>query len=102
MNKMLRNILFLLVAAGASFAALPLSVGEMSPAIEMTVADIHVRGHQLDIVISDDAQHQIVIYALTGQVVKSLTVQEGTTTLDLSPGYYIVKIDHTSRRIVIR
>ena len=45
---------------------------------------------------------QVVIYALTGQVVKQFDAPHGTTAVDLGAGYYIVKVEKLSQRIVIR
>ena len=52
--------------------------------------------------IPDEADHQIVVYALTGQIVKSLEASYGTTVIELAAGYYIVKVDRTAKRVVIR
>ena len=71
-------------------------------AVESPTASAKVSGHQLVITVSDDSPHQVTVYALTGQLVKQLTVGYGTTSIDLSPGYYIVKIDQNSQRIVVR
>ncbi|MDE5567293.1 MAG: T9SS type A sorting domain-containing protein [Muribaculaceae bacterium] len=68
-------------------------------AIEPT---INVVGQQVEIEISDDSSHQLTVYALTGQIVKSETVELGRTLVDLPRGYYIVKVDKTAKRVIIK
>ena len=63
---------------------------------------IKVVGSQVEISLAGDSQRQVVIYALTGQIVKSMTISPGTTVIDLPSGYYIIKCDSLSKRVVIR
>lgn len=63
---------------------------------------IKVVGSQVEISLAGDSQRQVVIYALTGQIVKSMTISPGTTVIDLPAGYYIIKCDSLSKRVVIR
>ncbi len=69
---------------------------------EVKTVELKVNGHQLNITNHDDEAKPVVIYALTGQVVKQLDAPHGTTAVDLGAGYYIVKIEKLSQRIVIR
>ena len=57
---------------------------------------------RIEICVPGDEARQVVIYSLTGQVVKSFTAQPGVTAIDLSAGYYIVKCDRTSTRVVVK
>lgn len=72
---------------------------EVGAAIEPT---INVVGQQIEIEISDDSSHQLTVYALTGQIVKSEAVEYGRTLVDLPRGYYIVKVDKTVKRVIIK
>ena len=101
--------ILLALALAFTLAAAP-SVYAESPA-DTTAADvenaaaepaINVSGQQVVIDIPDEANHQIVVYALTGQIVKSLEASYGTTVIELAAGYYIVKVDRTAKRVVIR
>ena len=69
---------------------------------EVKTVELKVNGHQLNITNHDNEAKQVVIYALTGQVVKQFDAPHGTTAVDLGAGYYIVKIEKLSQRIVIR
>lgn len=63
---------------------------------------IKVVGQTVEISLPGDEARQLVVYAITGQVVKTLVVQPGLTTIDLKAGYYIIKCDRLSQRVVIR
>ncbi|MDE7458233.1 MAG: T9SS type A sorting domain-containing protein, partial [Muribaculaceae bacterium] len=46
--------------------------------------------------------HQVMVYALTGQIVKNETAEYGRTLIDLPRGYYIVKVDKVAKRVIIK
>lgn len=49
-----------------------------------------------------DEARQVVVYALTGQIVKTIVAQPGVTTIELPAGYYIIKCDRMSCRVVVK
>lgn len=71
--------------------------GQDAPAYTATV-----RSGVLELTISAESDQNVVIYALTGQVVKTFTARAGVYTIDLKPGYYIVTVNSHSTRIVVR
>ncbi len=58
--------------------------------------------HCVEISIADGDSHTVVVYALTGQVVKQMDVSGSDNAIDLAPGYYIVRIDGQSKRVVVK
>lgn len=97
--------LILSIAALSAGATAPAIMAMPEPVVQESVStevELKVHGHQLHIINSGDDTRQVLIYALTGQVVKQFDAHHGTTTVDLGAGYYIVKVDKLSRRIVIR
>ncbi len=57
----------------------------------------------IEIYVPGDEPVQVTIYALTGQVVKSLTAEPSATTyVELRAGYYIVKCDRHTQQVVVR
>lgn len=56
----------------------------------------------IEITVTDQADHEVTVYGLTGQAVKHLAVPEGTTRIELKPGYYIVRVDGQSVRVVVK
>ncbi len=63
---------------------------------------IKVLSQRIEIEVADDDIHQVSIYALTGQIVKTADVSSGKTTIELPTGYYIVRIDDLAKRVIIR
>lgn len=106
--KIISGILSACALSLLAFCPLSASAEELNdahqPAEELAVAapQIKVLSHGIEIEIADDDNHQVCIYALTGQIVKTVEAGNGTTTIDLAAGYYIVKIDNLARRVIIR
>lgn len=106
--KNYRQILSVLTFVSAmSLTPLTLSAAPTGESIEMgdevvAAPTITVNGQQVEIEISDDESHQILIYALTGQIVKNISAESGRTVIDLPRGYYIVKVDKTTKRVIIK
>lgn len=95
------------IVASLSFGQQTVSASPVSDSIEMEADTalepaINVVGQQIEIEINDDDSHQLTVYALTGQIVKNETVEYGKTLVDLPRGYYIVKVDKTAKRVIIK
>lgn len=106
--KYIRNILSSLFFASMSLFATEAYAAE-SPDDSNTVAEeiiaapqIKTLAHGIEIEISDNNNHQIFVYALTGQIIKTIEVTPGATSIELPAGYYIVKIDKLAKRVIIR
>lgn len=90
-----------------AFCPLNVSASPVEDAVE-TNADIvpepqiKAVGQQVEIEISDDDSHQVIVYALTGQIVKNVTAEHGQTLIDLPRGYYIVKVDKAAKRVIVK
>lgn len=63
---------------------------------------LKVLNRAIEVVVTDDDVHNVAVYALTGQVVKTVEATEGATRIDLNAGYYIVKIDDDAHRVIVR
>lgn len=106
--KFITNILSACVIALMSFCTVSASAEDLrddpQAAEEFAVPapQIKVLSHKIEIEIADDDSHQVCIYALTGQIVKTVEAANGTTSIDLPAGYYIVRIDNLARRVIIR
>lgn len=55
----------------------------------------------IELTVTDGETHHFYIYSITGQMVKSMDVNE-SVTVDLPQGYYIVKCKDWSKKIVVR
>jgi len=91
--------LFVAQGAGAMGAGVNTSVSSVALAAQPSV---RVVDGQVEISVPGDDNVQVVIYALTGQVVKTLTVSPGVTAIELPAGYYIIKCGKLSQRVIVR
>jgi len=105
---MIKAIRHILVAAMLSCSAMVAVSAESHTsdggisAVEISEPQIATGSHCIEITVFDERSHEAAIYALTGQLVKQLSLTEGKTTIELKPGYYIVRIDGRSKRVVVK
>lgn len=51
----------------------------------------------------DSRELTFTVYSITGQIVKSVSVANGSSmTINLPKGFYIVKCDYWSRKVVVK
>ena len=52
---------------------------------------------------NSDNESTFSVYSITGQIVKSVSVPGGTTaTINLPKGFYIVKCEYWSRKVIVK
>lgn len=106
--RSVKTMLRALVLLGVLVCAEPIYAGtEAMPAdgaqVEIVARpQIKVSNGQVEINLPGEEARQVMVFALTGQLVKSVTVQPGVTVIDLPAGYYIVKCDRLSQRVIVR
>jgi hypothetical protein len=99
------RISILAIAMAASMVGVGTARAMEAPGANIEVVQqptVKVVGSHVEITLNGDEPRQVVVYALTGQVVKNVTVQPGVTTIELAAGYYIVKCDRLSQRVIVR
>lgn len=104
-TKLYIRSLILALALGFSFGsayAEPAESRDISHTVGSPAAQVRVLGGRIEISIQGDEDCPVTIYALTGQVVKTLNAQPGVTVVELPKGYYIVKCDRVSTRVVVK
>lgn len=105
MAKNIRKIALSLtfaLAVGANTVAFANPAEAPASTIVSSQPQVRVNHGQVEITVPGDESRQVQIYALTGQIVKSFNAAPGVTTVDLPAGYYIVKCDRVSCRVVIK
>lgn len=107
MNRNVNILLAIALFIGIAFCPLTVSASPVEEPVEMDAdvvpePQIRVVGQQVEIEISDDDSHQVMVYALTGQIVKNVTAEHGQTLIDLARGYYIVKVDKAAKRVIVK
>ena len=88
------------LSASAAYAMPEPAMGERAEVAAQPMVKV-VRGH-VEINLPGEESKQVYVYALTGQLVKTVTATPGVTVLDLPAGYYIVKCDGLSQRVIVR
>lgn len=107
MNKNINILSAISIFIGLTFFPHFASAAPVEESVEVTAEvvpepQIRVVGQQVEIEISDDNTHQVMVYALTGQIVKNVTADHGITFIDLPRGYYIVKVDKSAKRVIVK
>lgn len=104
--KKIKHYIYSILIATALVGAVPAVYAEPAESVQHAInasqPQVRVLNGQIEITVPGDEDCDVTIYALTGQVVKSLTASPGVTTVDLSKGYYIVKCDRVSCRVVVK
>lgn len=103
--KKLRHIILAFVlaasAAGASASASVTDNGVQQELASSTVS-IKVGQGQAELTVNGDEPIKFHIYSITGQLVKSLSLADGSIVVELPRGLYIVKCDKWSKQIVVK
>lgn len=105
--SLLRKCFAIAALAVAGMFAVPVSmatpseVGSQSVEVSAQPSVRVVDGH-VEISLPGEEPRQVAVYSLTGQLVKSIVVQPGVTVIELAPGYYIVRCDRLSQRVIVR
>lgn len=93
----------LTLGCGLAFAGPMLDPAADNQRIEVAQQPVvKVAGSHVEITVPGNEPRQLAVFALTGQLVKNVTVHPGTTTIELPAGYYIVKCDRLSQRVIVR
>ena len=104
LSKYIRSFVFasaIALSLGGSIATFASQPAASSQALTPQPSVKVTPGH-IEINVPGDEPRQVAIYSLTGQVIKSFIAQPGTTSIELSAGYYIVKCERTSTRVVVK
>ncbi len=97
----------LLLALSLAIAAVAVPEIAASPAIDsVATADepqVKITHGGVELSAAAQTPTHFYIYSITGQMIKSVSVDASShTTIELPSGYYIVKCEKWSRRIVVK
>lgn len=100
----MRKIAFILTLLFAVPTTMPVlcAMQQTSTEIAETTPELRVVHGGIEISNPYDIARFFYIYSITGQMVKSLEVTDGTVTVNLPQGCYIVKCDKWSKKIIVR
>lgn len=102
-----RSAVAIIMAAGiciSSYATPISSQSEADPIEEINTQTPVLKVTSEGIEISNPGEENIhvSVYALTGQLVTQKTLPSGTSTVELKPGFYIIKYGNHTKRIAIK
>lgn len=91
-----------LIVGAYSAAAKTDSLGsDVTESISVSNVKISVTDNGIEIRLTGEEPMDLTVYAITGQIVKSQSIEPGVVPVDLPRGYYIVRIGREAKRIVI-
>lgn len=85
-----------------ALAAVPMTAQQRQPAVDYVVTSMSAGKGILTIENNTDAACRFTIYSITGQVVKVVVVKPGNERVELAKGFYIVKSEYGSQKVVVR
>lgn len=102
MNRILRILMIAtaMSAVSATSFAEPAENNESVANVAVSKPIIRVIGSHVEITLQGNESRVVVCYSLTGQIVKTLTIHPGTTQIDLPTGYYIIRCERYSQRVI--
>lgn len=103
----MRKLVVILMFSLSCSLALNMSaaaVGEETKSIETVVSGVSVYSGNGLIVLNNNSEEAVTfnIYSITGQIIKSVTIQNGNSNIDLPKGFYIVKCNQWSKRVIVK
>ena len=103
--KKLRNILAVTMFLLSADAVCAMPAGAEAPQQRVEVAAVpvvKVVNSHVEIHLPGDENRQVTVFALTGQVVRTVVATPGVTVIDLPAGSYIVTCARHSQRVIGR
>lgn len=93
-----------MVLAGlmASGGAMQAVATERIESVESSRAQVRPSVGQLELTVTEGDAVRFEIYSITGQQVKSLEVKEGSATVELPSGCYVVRCQFWSKKVVVK
>lgn len=102
----MRKIVSTVILLFAAFAFNGQWLANARPAVENRVSDriptVTVDKGFIELTAPDSEIVKFEIFSITGQLIKSLTVKGSTVKVDLPKGFYIIKCDSWTKRVMLK
>lgn len=98
-KQILALVLLLAPVAPTAFQAF------CAPVLEHRVAEqpeVSVDKGYLELRAPEGMSVTFEVYSITGQIIKSVTVKSGVSRLELPKGFYIIKCERWTKRVMIK
>lgn len=102
MRKLISTVILFLAATAYTGQWL----ANAKSAVEIRVSDrtpaVTVDKGYLELTAPESETVKFEIFSITGQLIKSVTVKSSTVKVDLPKGFYIIKCDSWTKRVMLR
>lgn len=104
MNKLRKISIALFISVIALFPTMGIAmpINNDIAKIETVQPSITVNTGSISLTILGEEPVLFQIYSITGQIIKTITLDHGTISIDLPRGYYIVKCPYWSKTVIVK
>lgn len=102
---MKRLIIYLILISAAAALPMPVVASEQKPQLEERMQEqpmVKVSGTVIELRSPNQEAVKFQIFSITGQLIKTLTVKAMPVKVELPKGFYIVKCDNWTKRVMLK
>lgn len=78
------------------------SIGKTSSVSSMSVEGVKVFAAEGGVEVVADEAAEVAVYTAAGQLVRQARVAEGSTLVNVAPGFYVVRANGTATKVIVR
>lgn len=78
------------------------SIGKTSSVSSMSVEGVKVFAAEGGVEVVADEAAEVAVYTAAGQLVRQARVAEGSTLVNVTPGFYVVRANGTATKVIVR
>lgn len=78
------------------------SIGKTSSVSSMSVDGVKVFAAEGGVEVVADEAAEVAVYTAAGQLVRQARVAEGSTLVNVAPGFYVVRANGTATKVIVR
>lgn len=78
------------------------SIGKTSSVSSMSVDGVKVFAAEGGVEVVADEAAEVAVYTAAGQLVRQARVAEGSTLVNVAPGFYVVRANDTATKVIVR
>lgn len=78
------------------------SIGKTSSVSSMSVDGVKVFAAEGGVEVVADEAAEVAVYTVAGQLVRQARVAEGSTLVNVAPGFYVVRANGTATKVIVR
>lgn len=78
------------------------SIGKTSSVSSMSAEGVKVVAAEGGVEVVADEAAEVAVYTVAGQLVRQARVAEGSTLVNVAPGFYVVRANGTATKVIVR